>query len=98
MSDMTEINIRDANGKMEYTILCDLEAGLVHGWIVNLTEALPIQTVLNVPMLVKQAGINAPCSQQQQSVVQQKQVPNEQLMRTAKKIRIGKDGTPIIVE
>lgn len=101
---LTEINLKDSNGKMEYTILCDLELGKVMGWNVNLVEPLPIQTILNIPMLMRQAS-SAPCgggaqaaSATQQSVQNVSANRSQPDIRTAKRIRIGKDGTPIVME
>jgi len=82
---MTEINLRDENAKLEFTLDCDLENGLLRGWTVTCIDPLPLQMAFNVPFLSRPAGASSPCAQKAAAA----EVPGR------KAIRIGPDGMPI---
>lgn len=94
----TELHFKDTSGKAEYTIECDNETGYVTAWHVTLTEPLPMQTILNMPMLMRVVS-SAPCGQTQPSDINpvMRKYPNgvpAPNTQSATRIKIGKDGNP----
>lgn len=75
MSELTEIHLRDEAARLEYTIECNLETGLVYAWHITCMEPVRLQHFINIPNLVRPAGTQSPCqqkAQQQQEVVRAK--------------------------
>lgn len=111
MPQITEINLRDENLGLEFTLECDLENGKIYAWHVNCIEPMPLQNAINVPFLVRQPSAGpAPCAQKQAAAMAQQRhgPPSAPMMppdavyqqaRVVKRVKLHPEtGEPMITE
>lgn len=98
---MIDINFKDAKGAVEYTIEYDPANGKIRAWHVYFIEEISFHTIINIPMLIRQmAGTPCPGSDSA-PIAASGQGPGPMVIKQderVRKIRIGRDGTPPIVE
>lgn len=91
---MIEINLRDETLGLEFAISCDPEKGEVYSWVVTCINPLPLQNVINIPYLTRQATTQqTPCQQRQQAMA----AAAAQNPTVVKRMRVGgANGAPVV--